>query len=423
MPRFGWRKAARALALAGWLALAIAPAPGALAGISFGFGDDEDRERAGDAAAVSIGVGLLTDLMRKHHPFVDHEAIFQVAASETEAQIAALEKRHHLTHVDAFTSTLTDTTLVLVRRRDRDSEALVKDLLADPEVQAAQPNYLYAVAAGGGPSAAPSAQYAAAVLQLPEAHALATGAGVTVAIVDTAVDETHPELKGAVADRFDAIGGSVSTRVHGTSIAGLIAAHASLMGAAPAVRLQTARALDTNSGESMNVLKAFHWAATHGARVVNMSITGPRDEALIAQLDVAVARGVVVVAAAGNNGPTSPPLYPAAAPAVIAVAATDAQGRLYQYDNVGAYITVAAPGVDVLVAEPGGKYNNHVSGTSEAAAEVTGVVALMLQRHPRLTPDEVRAALLASGDPIPATHGGFAPHLVNALRAVQAAAP
>ena len=417
MPRVGLRAWGRALAFAGWLALAAAPAPGAFAGISFGWGGDDDDHDV-DAAAVSIGVGLLADLMKKHHPYIEHEAIFQVASGETDAQIAALEKRHHLTQLDAFTSTLTDTTLVLVRRPGRDTDALVKDLLADPEVKTAQPNYLYAVAASGAPS--PSPQYAVGVLQLGEAHAFATGAGVTVSIVDTAVDEKHPELQGAVADRFDAIGGSVGTRTHGTSIAGLIAAHASLVGTAPGVRLQTARALDLNNGQSMNVLKAFHWAATHGARVVNMSITGPRDEALIAQLDAAVARGVVVVAAAGNNGPTSPPLYPAADPAVIAVAATDAQGRLYPYDNVGPYIAVAAPGVDVLVAEPDGKYNNHVSGTSEAAAEVTGIVALMLQRHPRLTPDQVRAILVSSGAPIPATHGGFAPHLVNALRAVQA---
>jgi subtilisin family serine protease len=104
---------------------------------------------------------------------------------------------------------------------------------------------------------------------------------------------------------------------------------------------------------------------------------------------------VVLIAAAGNAGPKSPPLYPAADAHVIAVAATDADDKLFPLSNRGQYIAVAAPGAQILVAIPDAAYEVG-SGTSYSAAEVSGIAALMLQRHPDLTPDRVRAILLAT---------------------------
>jgi subtilisin family serine protease len=107
----------------------------------------------------------------------------------------------------------------------------------------------------------------------------------------------------------------------------------------------------------------------------------------------AAARGIVMVAASGNAGPKSPPLYPAANANVIAVSATDAQDRLFAASNRGAHIAVAAPGVDVFLPAPDEKYQM-TSGTSFSAAYISGLAALMLERDPAMKPDEVRAILM-----------------------------
>jgi len=99
-----------------------------------------------------------------------------------------------------------------------------------------------------------------------------------------------------------------------------------------------------------------------------------------------------LIAAAGNAGPKSPPLYPAADANVIAVSATDAEDRLFPASNRGSFVAVAAPGVDIFLPAPDGKYQM-TSGTSFAAAYVSGLAALMLERNPALKPDGVRAIL------------------------------
>jgi subtilisin family serine protease len=103
----------------------------------------------------------------------------------------------------------------------------------------------------------------------------------------------------------------------------------------------------------------------------------------------------VLIAAAGNAGPKSPPLYPGADPNVIAVTATDANDKLFTGANRGRYISVAAPGVDILVPAPEGTYQL-TTGTSVASAEVSGIAALLLERNPDLTPDDIRKILTSS---------------------------
>jgi subtilisin family serine protease len=179
----------------------------------------------------------------------------------------------------------------------------------------------------------------------------------------------------------------------------LIAAHAKLMGAAPDSKILAVRAFDPKDagaeGTTFNVLKSIDWAATHGARVINMSFAGPPDPAIHRSLEAARRKGIVLVAAAGNAGAKSPPLYPAADPNVIAVTATDAEDKLFEQSNRGPYITVAAPGAQILVVSPDSGYDVS-SGTSYSAAEVSGIVALMIQRRPDLTPDQVRSILRAT---------------------------
>ena len=141
------------------------------------------------------------------------------------------------------------------------------------------------------------------------------------------------------------------------------------------------------------LLKGLDYAASHGAQIINMSFAGPKDALIERGIAAIAAKGIVMVAASGNAGPKSPPLYPAANPNVIAVSATDAQDKLFAASNRGNYIAVAAPGVDIFLPAPDEKYQM-TSGTSFSAAYVSGLAALMLERNPALKPDEVRAILM-----------------------------
>ena len=142
-------------------------------------------------------------------------------------------------------------------------------------------------------------------------------------------------------------------------------------------------------GTTFNILKGLDWAAAQGARIVNMSFAGPADPRLRDALQKANKKGIVLVAAAGNAGPKSPPLYPGADPNVIAVTATESNDELFAGANRGKYIAVAAPGVDILALGTDRTYQ-FTTGTSVAAALVSGVAALLIERNPLLTPDEVK---------------------------------
>jgi subtilisin family serine protease len=171
----------------------------------------------------------------------------------------------------------------------------------------------------------------------------------------------------------------------------------------------------------MSLLKAIDWAAREQAKVVNMSFAGPPDPTLRDIVAAAVGKGLTLVAAAGNAGPQSPPLYPAADEGVIAVTATDADDRRYEKANVGRYIAVAAPGVDVLLPAPQGSYALE-TGTSVSAALVTGVAALLVALRPQAAPAEVRNLLVATATPLGrGREYEFGAGLVDARRAADAA--
>ncbi len=137
------------------------------------------------------------------------------------------------------------------------------------------------------------------------------------------------------------------------------------------------------------------WAIKKGAKIINMSFAGPDDPMLQLALQKAHDKGVILIAAAGNLGPKSPPLYPAADPNVIAVTATDAKDQLLPQANQGSYLSVAAPGVDILEPAPNGGYQV-TTGTSVAAAHVSGIVALLLEHDPTLNAAAVRDILTSS---------------------------
>jgi subtilisin family serine protease len=263
----------------------------------------------------------------------------------------------------------------------------------------AQPNYIYDVAQQ---QAAPASgdQYVADKLKLAEVHKVATGKGVLVAIIDSQIDVRHPELASAIAESFDAVGQADKPHTHGTGMLGAIVSRGRLMGIAPGAKALAIHAFATGTKQSPQattqaIIAGLEFALEKGARVINMSFAGPYDPMLQVALKKAAERGAVLIAAVGNNGPKSPPLYPAADPHVIGVTATDQNDAPYTGANRGAYVAVAAPGVNIIAPAPEAAYQL-TTGTSVAAAHVSGVAALLLERHPNADAATILEVLTAS---------------------------
>jgi subtilisin family serine protease len=370
--------------------------------------------------------------------YVQDEVVLLLKGKPATDIVDTLARGRHLTRMESQSfGLLGDTTAYRWRiPSGRTVTSVTAELAHDRRIAWAQPNYLYegqqSTLAGEGAERTQSegeiAQYAIAKLRLSEAHGLATGDKVLVAVIDSGIDTSHPELQGVIAGQFDAVGSSEGPHPHGTGIAGIIAAHARLVGAAPAVRILAVRAFGAASngaeGTTFNIIKGLDWATSQGARIVNMSFAGPPDPLMQRATASARQKGAILIAAAGNAGPKSPPLYPAADPNVIAVTATDAEDHLFGMANHGSYIAAAAPGVDVVIPVPGGGYQIN-SGTSYAAAYVSGVAALILERRPKLLPDAAKRILLSTAKDLgpKGRDDQFGAGLVDAYQAIMSLEP
>jgi hypothetical protein len=360
--------------------------------------------------------------------FVPNEIITAFAPNATPQAIGLIARRYELTQLDSQSFPLIGTSLYRWRLGGGRTVAnTVRALGGERIVASVQPNYVFtlqeeAAKIVAGPQG-DAAQYVLAKLQSAQAQQVATGKDVLVAVIDSEIDAKHPDLDGSIVKSFDALGGDAKPHAHGTSMAGAIAAHGKLLGIAPGAQVLAIHAFDDTPGaargSSFVIYKGLQWAADNGARVVNMSFAGPADPTLQRMLAAAYDKGIVLVAAAGNAGPKSDPLYPAADPNVIAVTATDSDDHLFQMANRGRHIAVAAPGVDIFALAPGDEYV-FTTGTSIAAAHVSGVVALLLEHKPSLKPGEIRAALTATAQPLgpPRPDSDFGAGLVSAYRAV-----
>jgi hypothetical protein len=372
--------------------------------------------------------------------FVPDEVITAFAPGTTPQAISRVAQRYGLTQLETQNFPLIGTSLYSWRiGGGRSVPTVVRALGSENIVASVQPNYLFTLQDDAAkpsavkpsavkPSAAtPSAgpQYVLEKLQVAQAQQIATGKNVLVAVIDSSIDMTLPELDGAIAKSFDAVAGDGHPHDHGTSIAGAIAAHGKLIGIAPGARILAVHAFDDSAGlargTSFAIDKGLQWAADNGAGIVNMSFAGPADPLMRRLLAAAYGKGMVLIAAAGNGGPKSDPPDPGADAHVIAVTATDSNDGLFAMANRGRYIAVAAPGVDILALAPDGKVQ-FANGTSIAAAHVSGIAALLLERQPALKPAEIRAALMSTAKPLgPAgPNADFGAGLVNAFAALNA---
>jgi subtilisin family serine protease len=279
---------------------------------------------------------------------------------------------------------------VMEDTQDKDGgqvERLLDTLAHDPRVAWAQAIQEYRGLDGGDPLL--PVQPAAQLWQLSTLHHASTGRGVTVAVVDSGVDASHPDLAGQIKLRRNFVDAYPdAAEAHGTAVAGIIAAREGngqgIAGIAPGAKVLALRACWETAGpparcNSFTLGKAINFALMNDAGVINMSLGGPKDRLLQALLDAALSRGVALVGAAdpaqADGG------FPASHPGVIAVA-SDTQ-------RAAPAGSLRAPGTDVPTSLPGSRWGM-VSGSSYAAAHVAGLAALMLELSPGMAPARLR---------------------------------
>ena len=262
----------------------------------------------------------------------------------------------------------------------RTTSGMAEQVSHDSQVSWAEPVELYTSRSAAPNDPLFAAEPAATQWHLADLHRIADGRGTHVAVIDSGIDERHPDLAGQLSlNRNFVAGQPLIPEQHGTAVAGIIAAkgdnHLGIVGVAPGTRLLGLRACWQSNGstacDTLSLAKALYFAVENKADVINLSLSGPDARLLREILNIAYARGTAVVAAFDPKLPGGG--FPASVPGVIAVSAapsTGPHGEVY-----------VAPGRGVPTTEPGGRWFL-VNGSSFAAAHVSGLVALIRERRP-----------------------------------------
>ena len=274
-----------------------------------------------------------------------------------------------------------------------------------------------------------SSEWHLATIQAPSAWNTSTGSGTPIALVDSGVETTHPDLAGKLTGGWNFVSGNSTifdTMGHGTTVAGTIAAstdnNVGVAGVTWQNPIMPLIVVDSMGFAAYsNIASAITYAADHGARIVNVSVGGPSaSSTLQSAVTYAWNKGTVVFAAAGNAGANAP-YYPAGCQYAVAVGATDPSDLVPSWSNYGSFLTLSAPGVNIYTTATGGSYT-YGSGTSYASPVAAGVAALVLAKSPGLSASGLVSLLENNSDdlgaPGPDQYYGYG--RVNAYRAVNA---
>ncbi|HEY7671762.1 MAG TPA: S8 family serine peptidase [Gammaproteobacteria bacterium] len=300
-----------------------------------------------------------------------------------------LAQEHGLTRIDGWLIASLDAYCeVFAVAADVDIDRLLTSLNEDPRVELAQRMNVFETQLGSYDDPYADLQESVLDLEIAPAHELATGRGVTIAVIDSGIDAKHPDLHGrvSISRNFVAEPRGEHGEIHGTAIAGIIASQVNnnegIVGVAPNSKIAALRACwavaadaPTAHCSSFSLALALEAAMNLRVQVINMSLTGPFDALLGALLDQAVAHGMTVVAAAADSAATTD-VFPASHAGVIAAQAATGATEL-------APGTLQAPANEILTTTPDAGYA-FLSGNSLAAAHVTGVIALLLERAPMI---------------------------------------
>ncbi|WNB90851.1 S8 family peptidase [Bacillus sp. NEB1478] len=314
----------------------------------------------------------------------------------------------------------------VIKVKDGDVNAAIKEYKESGKVEYAEPNYTYhATWTPNDTYFSNGVQWAPQKVSAQSAWDITRGSSsVKVAIVDTGVDYNHPDLAGKVVKGYDYVSDDtdpMDLNNHGTHCAGIAAAATNnargIAGMAPNVSILAVRVLDANgSGTLDDVANGIYYAVDNGAKVVSLSLGGTSGATSLQNaVNYAASKGVVVVAAAGNES-TSAPSYPGYYSNAIAVAATGTNDTLASFSNYGSWVDVAAPGVDIASTIRNGGYA-YMSGTSMATPLVAGIAGLLASQGRSAA--NIRAAIENTADPVSGTGTYFSKGRVNAADAVR----
>lgn len=327
--------------------------------------------------------------------------------------------------------TLRHLRVVVVRVPRRNAAALVSRLARSRAVKHVERNHVsMRITDAGVTQDTPTdplwgMQWGAALTEAPTAWAVTKGsASVVVAVLDTGVDLSHPDLQGALVPGYDFVNEDADPsddNGHGTGIAGIVAARAGngLGGAGfcPRCSVMPVKVVSAAGWASdVDVAPGITWAVDHGANVISMSFGGTYSSTIASAIDYATARGVLVVAAAGNNG-NSNSFYPAANTGVLSVAGTQPDDQLYSWSNYGPWVSVAAPGCDLTTIR-GGQYGEFC-GTSASAPVVSGLAGLAMSYSPSSSAQAIKLAITSSARTVSGVTNGRV-NVANTLAALGA---
>lgn len=379
-------------------------------------------------ALVGLGLTLVQTATTRadEDPFVPRQAIIQLAPGVLVGDIHASFGTSTIDTIQAIGLFLVSVPPTL------DEEDLVNSLIADPRVTQASLNYLGEDTTGGGStqsiflrstSGSYNDQPALNSIRLAEASVLLTPRTITVAVLDTGLDVLHPAIIGRVAPGgrdfisnsgslddiaagIDSNGNGIPDQFagHGTHIAGIIAR------VAPGARILPLRVMDSDGQAALfDIVDAIYYAVDNNASIINLSFGLPGGpELLRTAINHAQANDRLVVAAAGNDGSSSPIRFPASwpGPALLSVAAVTADGIAAPFTNHGPSISISAPGVNVASCVPSGDFAV-ATGTSFAAAVVSGVAAALRAGCLDLSAPETSALVLSAARDIDPINPGF----------------
>jgi thermitase len=386
-----------------------------------------------DAASLTPANAVPGELIVKFKPSISLNQHGQAFG----AQVASLNAS--LRSIGAETATsLGDAsqTYQITVRHDRNIHALAQQLAAHPAVEYAEPNYIRTLMRTTNDPIA-SQQWALRQIQAFEAWDITTGGEIVIALLDTGVSSSHPDLKGKVLPGYDFANrdsDASDDEGHGTYTAGVAAAHANngegIAGVCWNCKILPVKVLNRRGqGADANIAAGIRWAVDQGARIISMSLGGPEDSQVLRDaVTYARERNALLIAASGNGqADGNRPNYPAAYPGVLAVSATTPSDQVTGFSTTGDFVDIAAPGVGVwstIWTPSQGDTYGPSNGTSAACPYVAGAAALILTLRPDLSADQIADILLASTDDIltPGKDDQSGYGRLNLLRAVQMAA-
>jgi len=376
-------------------------------------------------AAVLAGLALwvlLRDQTDDETAQIPGQFIVRFKEDATKEQIAGIHRKHkcEVLYED-------DSIGFSILKTDRSVKRMLKKYLNQEEVEYAEPNYRFkAFEVTPNDPYFRYYQYGPQLIQAPSAWEVTTGdPQAQIAVVDTGVNLTHPDLTGKLVAGYDFVDRDNSPEDlngHGSHVAGIAAAATGngrgIAGTAPRASILPVRVLDRYGEGSLDqVANGIIYAANRGAKVINLSLGSPYDAYTLRRaVEYAWSRGAVVVAAAGNDA-SSAPNYPAAYSSVIAVGSVDGSDRKSDFSNYGRWVDVAAPGTDILSTYDNGLYA-YLSGTSMASPHVAGLAALLAAQGRSNV--EIADIIRTTADPIPGTGVYWSYGRINADRAVRA---